>query len=178
MTQQDELTSIYFTWMCDLVDPKRAYRKLLRVLFDTEFTYILPMDGNRYEDGIDLRYRFAYDQGVDIQLVASELDDKPCSVLEMAIALAIRLEEHIMSDPDIGDRTEEWFWDMMSNLGLKDMTDARFDECKVTDILRRFLDRDYKANGKGGLFVIKNPKRDLRDMEIWYQANWYLGNYV
>lgn len=51
-------------------------------------------------------------------MIASYLDNRPCSVLEMIIALAIRLEEHIMDDPDIGNRTGQWFWDMIVSLGL------------------------------------------------------------
>jgi hypothetical protein len=33
----------------------KSYRKLFARLHDTEFTYTIPMDGNRAEDGIDLR---------------------------------------------------------------------------------------------------------------------------
>ena len=39
----------------------------------------------------------------------------------MMIALAIRCEEHIMDDPDAGDRTGQWFWSMLVSLGLGSM---------------------------------------------------------
>lgn len=66
------------------------------------------------------------------------LDD---SVLEMLIALSIRLEEHIMDDPEIGDRTGQWFWNMITNLGLGSMDDRKFNENRVEDIVTRFLER-------------------------------------
>ena len=57
-----ELNNEYFEWMCQLVCNERysrrlSYQKLLRHLHNIDFQYMLPMDGNRAEDGIDLRYR-------------------------------------------------------------------------------------------------------------------------
>ncbi|WP_243133445.1 hypothetical protein [[Ruminococcus] torques] len=62
---------VYFNWMCQLVfdgrySKKLSYRRLLKVLHKIEFTYSIPMDGNRAEDGIDLRYRFGYENGYSI----------------------------------------------------------------------------------------------------------------
>ena len=55
-----ELNNEYFEWMCQLVCNERysrrlSYQKLLRHLHNIDFQYMLPMDGNRAEDGIDLR---------------------------------------------------------------------------------------------------------------------------
>ena len=52
---------------------------------------------------------------------------RPCSVLEMMIALSMRCEEQIMDDPDIGNRTGQWFWDMIDNLGLGEHERLKFD---------------------------------------------------
>ena len=46
------------------------------------------------------------------------------------------------------------------------------------DVIKRFLDRDYEPNGKGGLFTIKNCRQDLRKVEIWYQLCWYLDSFT
>ena len=110
-------------------------------------------------------------------MIASLLDVVPCSVLEMMLALSIRCEEHIMDDPEIGNRTGEWFWIMIVNLGLGSMDDTRYDEEYVDDILDKFLNREYDADGTGGLFPVRNPRYaqyDLRNVDIWYQLNWYL----
>lgn len=176
---KDELNNTYFEWMYQLVcneqySKRLSYRKLLYLLHDTEFTHTIPMDGNRAEDGIDLRYRFGYENTYEAPMIAAYLDDRPCSVLEMMIALAIRCEEHIMDDPDIGNRTGQWFWNMIVNLGLGSMNDTKFNKNHVIEIIQRFMDREYRRNGEGGLFTVKHCREDLRSVEIWYQMCWYL----
>lgn len=176
----DALQERYFDWMCGVVcdrshSKRSTYQKLLSYLNSREFTYILDMDGNRAEDGIDLRYRFAYEKGYEYPIIARYLDTQPCSILEMMVALAIRCEEHIMCDDDIGNRTGQWFWNMVDTLGLGRMSDSRFDVHYADEIIDRFLNREYKRNGEGGLFKIDNCEHNLRNIEIWYQANWYLG---
>lgn len=172
----------YFEWMCGLIHDSRyakhntSYRQLLRYLNDVDFTYTISMDDNRAGDGIDLRYRFGYEFGYEDPAIATYLDNRPCSVLEMMVALAVRCEEHIMSDPDIGDRTGQWFWSMIHSLGLDIMTDNQFDIYYVEEAVDRFLNREYERNGKGGLFTIKNCDRDMRSVEIWYQMCMYLNS--
>lgn len=171
----------YFEWLFDLVCENRysakiSYRKLLTRLHETEFVYHIPRDGNRAEDGIDLRWRFA----LHITPIGDAFDivdelPGPCSVLEMLIGLAVRCED-IMDDPYVGNRTSQWFWDMITNLGLGGMRDDRYNQRLVDDIIQRFLDREYEANGVGGLFTIRDCDTDLRDVEIWYQLCWYLDS--
>lgn len=175
---KDELNNAYFEWMCQLIYDGQAkrpsYRKLLCLLHSTDFTYTIPMDGNRAEDGIDLRYRFGYENKYRDSIVTAYLDDRPCTVLEMMVALAIRCEEHIMCDPDVGNRTGQWFWNMIDNLGLGNMNDAGFDKIYAKKVIQKFLNREYKRNGKGGLFTVKHCRQDMRSVEIWYQMCWYL----
>lgn len=178
---KDELTDRYFNWMYQLmVDDRysdRSYRKLFSRLHDTEFTYTIPMDGNRAEDGINLRYRFGHEHDYPEAMIARYLDDRSCSILEMMTALAIRCEEHIMDDPDIGDRTGQWFWDMIVSIGLGSMDDKHFDRYYVDKVLERFLDREYEKNGKGGLFTVNNGC-NMRTTEIWYQMNYHLAELI
>ena len=96
----------------------------------------------------------------------------------MMTALAVRCEEHIMTDPDVGNRTGQWFWQMITNLGLVDMTDSKFDRKYVDLVIQRFLDRTYEPDGKGGLFTIEHCPYDLRTVEIWYQLCWYLDKLI
>lgn len=177
----DEINNEYFEWIYNLVCANRyskqiSYRKLLMYLHSTEFIFSIPRDGNRADDGLALRYRFAYDyaDAHDTEIEnAEEYIDGPCSVLEMMVALSIRCEE-FMDDPSIGDRTGQWFWGMIVNLGLGSMTDSHFDKERVVDAVNRFLNREYEPNGEGGLFTLRKPCRDLRSVEIWYQMCWYL----
>ena len=173
---RDQIINDYFEWLWNFTKCRghSQNRKITTLLHNIEFRYSIPMDANREEDGIDLRYRFITEVGIpkNYQEVYGYLDG-PCSVLEMMIALAIRCEESIMDDPDIGDRTSEWFWLMMKNLGLDYMSDRKFDRDIAEEKISIFLDRRYKRNGEGGLFVV-NGRRDLRKVEIWYQMCWYL----
>lgn len=178
---KNELNNEYFEWMYQLVcddqyHRRLSYRKLLNHLHTVEFIYIIGMDGNRAEDGTDLRYRFGYEHPYEGPIIATYLDDRSCSVLEMLIALAMRCEEHIMDDPDIGNRTGQWFWSMITNLGLGSMNDAKFDKTYVNGVVSRFLNREYKRNGEGGLFTVDQCKHDLRTAEIWYQMCWHLDD--
>lgn len=174
---QTEIRERYFNWMYDLVCKDRfaeenSFRKLLSYLHSMEFTYLISNDANRADDGVDLRYKFSLHS--DIPNAEARLTG-PCSVLEMMIALAIN-EEHIMHDPKIGDRTAYWFWRMVVNLGLGGMIDSRFDRYEVKDAVNRLLKREYSADGRGGLFTIKNCRYDLRDIEIWTQMCYYMDN--
>lgn len=183
MITQDAIINEYNEWLFNQVCRNRysqqvSYRKLLTRLHDIEFTYTIPRDRNRAEDGMNLRYRFAVEAGYedDADMIVYFLRG-PCTVLEMMIALSIDCED-IMDEPDVGDRTGQWFWSMIVNLGLGSMTDDRCDIQRIDDSIMRFLNRRYEPNGKGGLFYIRNYDGDLRTMEIWHQLCHYLDTIV
>lgn len=175
---KDTINNEYFEWLFNMACEDRfskhvSYRKLLMTLHGTIFRYSIPMDENRANDGTYLRYRFTNAVGYDPSYV--ELIEGPCSVLEMMLALAMRCEENIMDDPLYGNRTSQWFWGMINSLGLNSMIDSHYDKIFVKDKIDRFLNRQYKPNGEGGLFTIKHCKEDLRKTEIWYQLCCYIN---
>lgn len=174
-----EMNERYFAYMTHLVCGNRyggrlSWRKLFRLLHETEFIYMLDIDANRADDGTDLRYRFAYEFGLNGADVKRYVDNRPCSMLEMMVALASRCEEQIMDNPDDGDRTGKWFFEMIESLGLMGMDDRRFHKEAACDILCRFMRREYDESGQGGLFTLRYPKFDMREIEIWYQMMAYL----
>ena len=176
-----ELSNEYFDWMCQLVctekygESSHGYFHLMAELNNIDFQYSIPMDGNREIDGIDLRYRFGYEMGYEDAVIANLLDIRPCSVLEMMVALAFRCEEHIMADPDIGNRTVQWFWEMIVSLGLNDMDDWHYDRIVVEETIGKFLNHEYEPDGRGGLFTVPDCQYDMRSLEIWSQMNGYLA---
>lgn len=177
---KNKIIDDYLDWMYCLVSDDRpnknlSYRSLFQLLYETPFTYVMSMDENRAEDGRDLRYRFCYETHYDRERACYYLNTYPCSVLEMMIALALRCEEHIMDNPDIGNRTGKWFWDMINSLRLGFMNDKRFDADYAKERLYTFLYRRYQHNGAGGLFIVNNPNYDMRTIEIWYQMHYYLN---
>ena len=179
---QDSIIDAYFEWLYNLVckdrfAPDISFRKLLKHLNSTEFVYRIKNDRNRAADGVQLRHRFAVTEGREYseRMILRNLAGT-CSVLEMMVALSIRCEETIMNDPEYGDRTGQWFWGMVVNLGLGSMTDDKYDKDYVDHVLYRFLSRKYEADGNGGLFTVKYCDKDLRKVEIWYQLCWYLNS--
>lgn len=164
----------YYDWLCYIIELNDApYQNVINLLHSIEFEWTISHDENRAKDGESLRYDFAQVRyGHDSIVALDELNSAPCSVLEMMVALAIRCEIHIMSDPEYGDRTAQWFWLMIENLGLSDMTDDIFDEEQAAFIISRFLNRKYKTDGTGGLFAIPGTTRNMRRAEIWYQMCW------
>lgn len=180
---KDDIINEYFNWMCDkITDPKYhgdvSYMKLLSQLHNTEFTYIIDGDINRFNDGIDLKNRFVYELRYPYEVINICLDPHNCSVLEMMVALAIRCEESIMDDPFYGNRTGKWFWGMIDSLGLKTVHDDNYNRQYVDNVIFKFLNRDYDPNGEGGLFTIIDCHDDLRNIEIWYQMCWYLDEII
>lgn len=167
----------YYHWLCQFILFDNKHNRLLKALYSTEFTYFLAMDGNRAEDGLALRFRYEQLMEYPSGSVTGYLRNKPCSILEMMVALCLRCEESIMGDDHFGDRTSFWFVKMLQSLGLYSMNDGVFSPDRTNDILNRFLYRQYDRDGRGGLFTIDNPQIDLRSMEIWMQMNWYLSDF-
>lgn len=172
----NQLYSDYFAWMYDMVcsEVSKSYIRLFDYLNKVQFTAIIPMDYNRAEDGKNLRYAFGYSTGIPSFHISENFEGLPCSVLEMMIALAKRCEDSIMSDTHYGNRTGVWFWTMMDSLGISDMSDENFSAIKVGHVMYRFLNRTYDPDGTGGLFTIHDKTKDMRNIEIWYQMNFYL----
>lgn len=180
MIYRTDITNEYFEWLNTIVSNKHcpkelSYRKLLMALHSTEFTYSIPKDKNRATDGLDLRCRFSLENSLNCNMEYMEYLCGPCSVLEMMVALALKCEE-IMDDTNAGNRTGQWFWGMVVTMGLGAMTDSRFDRDYVTDVVNRFLKRDYQPDGQGGLFRVRHCDVDLRRVEIWWQMCWYLDS--
>lgn len=174
--------STYFRWLCDLVNvnaDRTSFYILAGALHKKEFYGIIPNDVNRSEDGKKLREVFANEAdttGTEGRIIIDILSG-PCSMLEMLIALAQRID-YMLSDDSGENRTIEFFWEMLDNLGLADMDDELyFDKGgseKVNQILEDLLGRHYRKNGAGGLFPLRRSKTDQRTVEIWYQMCAYL----
>lgn len=170
-----DIINEYYEWLYQTILGKR-YRRLIHELWDTEFFYTIELDDNRVGDGVDLRYKFASIANIPDRVMDKHLDKNTCSVLEVMVGLSIRMEESTLGDPDYGDRTAIWFWEMIKSLGLYEMTDVAYDQFYVQSTISSFLHRDYKSNGKGGLFTIRNTDLDARDIDIWHQMCIYSDN--
>lgn len=164
----EPIEDLYFNWLCAKVcEPKvPVFLDLMRILYTTEYVWLLPEDQNRKEDGVELRTDFLRESFMKSD---PEWLDEPCSVLEMLIAFAKRAA--FQTDHTV----KHWFWQFLNNLRLDEYRRVGIDdELIIREILYNFVWRIYAPNGDGGLFPIRDPKHDQRGVEIWYQFCEYL----
>lgn len=164
----EPLENEYFNWLCAKVLDSRGpmYRDLLSILHRTEFVWSILGDKNRAEDGCELRQDFLRESRWEEDDIWFHL---PCSVLEMLIAFSSRA----WFQTDVAPR--EWFWIFLTNLGLDEYRRvSASDVSLIEDILNTFVHRNYAEGGQGGIFPMRWPQHDQREVEIWYQFCEYL----
>lgn len=147
----------------------RPYRRLALWFLGKPFVSRVPGDRNREADGMELRRGY------------SDAPTGSARVLEVLVAMCKKLV--YMADgmvPDGQNLEEEWFLQMVENLGLGAMDDERWDrsaedaEQIAEDQTDIWLDHRYEYDGTGGLFPLENPHDDQANVELWYQMNAYL----
>ena len=176
----------YFEWLVSKVtspavpDDTQA-RIVLQVLRDIRIQG-LPMadDAPRLEDGKQLRTNFIDDTGLSVHSYDDALKPESgfCTVLELLIALAIRMDD-IMRDPvDQCSSVPSCFWEMVSTMVGQpfypcsywsfsaDMSTAAV----VAESSMKFLGRQYDPTGYNGNIFIDVSGVDLRAIDIWAQA--------
>lgn len=167
------LDELYLGWLYRLIadpetaNPSQTYWNLANELYRTRFVWFVPNDDNRVEDGRYLRHEFCEDLGLrDVDPAWMRLD---CSMLEMIIGLSRRLSF-------LGDgEPRDWFWEMIDNVDLR-ISDRRrrFPKSFVQEVLNDVIWRLYEPNGRGGLFPLRRPDRDQREVELFRQLSAYL----
>ena len=168
-----ELDEQYLCWLyarIGFVNEKRrakTYWSLMSFLYSREFVWLIAHDDNRVQDGRDLRYEFLEEAGLTNKVNPDWLG-LGCSVLELILAVAKQLAFEDDRMP------QQCFWELMTNLGLSGYNDRGFNEEEVSDIVERFIWRNYEPDGRGGLFPLSHPTEDQRRVEIWYQLNAWL----
>lgn len=169
----------YFEWIKSLVNPdKLPFDKLLEHLYEIDFISIKDDDNNRAIDGTDLRYTFCYEKGysnADSFFITNDVfANKSCSVLEMMVALANRMDENIMWNGY--RRVHIWFFDMLASMGLDECTDCNFNPGFIDLSVNAMMYYNIEMNGKGGLFISPFNDVDMRDLSLWYQMQVYIQN--
>lgn len=176
MTSSTTIDERYFTWLFSSVnhviskDPKKSYWRLCEQLYKKPFEWFVNNDHNRAEDGRLLRESYLHNNDDYADDSWIELD---CSMFELFIGVAHRAS----FDTDV--LSDVWFWQLISNVELSGFTDYTYSnkksvEFEVDEILTRIIKRTYSSDGYGGLFPLRDPKKDQRKVEIWYQMSSYL----
>lgn len=168
--KEDKYVDWIIEQVCDEGYEQMADRRYLFDALDREpFIPACRMDENRAEDGVDLRHRYFLETGEE-----SGHGLRRCTMLEMLAALAMRCEETIMIDMDVGRRVGRWFFPMLVNMASP-LEDGIFGSPYTVMMgCRRLRNHDYAPDGRGGLFYIPGYKGDMRGLEIWSQLMAYL----
>jgi hypothetical protein len=164
-----QVNAEYFDWLVSQVEiagqQPRRYDGLFQLMHETEFTWEIPGDDNRYQDALDLRSYFS--GGRRNRVPQLEF----VSVLELLIALSRRIAFVAGGDP------KRWAWQLVENLELTHFHDPLTHHYISTaeKILHTLVSRRYKSDGRGGFFPLHNPTEDQRGIEMWDQLNAYVN---
>lgn len=169
----------YLAWLYSQVadptaeEPGLTYWKLFKLLYTEEYTWSVPNDDNRLEDGKALRREFVDTEGQ--RGVPDDWLELPCSVLELMVGLARRAAF------EADGECHYWFWRMMENVKLHKYNDSWRLQTKTASRIKNILEilmlRQYEPNGQGGFFPLKYPNKDQRNVELWYQLSSYVQEY-
>lgn len=170
----------YYIWLLNQIDfdSHSNYSNLLEYLHNKNYIWENPMDENRAEDG--LRLRTIFEDETDYDDYSALV--RPCSVLEMLIAFAIRINVDVM---DEAYSTAHWFWLMLENLGIfdgkmgcLDCTDGQFDAEIVEKLLNGWLKHDENLtksifkSGKNYQKSGKNGQDEWSLMQTWISEHY------
>ena len=95
---------------------------------------------DRYEDAEQLRIRYGDDN--NIEDILSYFSKEPITVFEVLLALSIRIEEKIMVDDKKGNRTSQWFWALVNDIGLCEYDDDRWDLDLIDNTVKEWMSDD------------------------------------
>lgn len=155
------------------------HRKLCVELFKNRFfiTRSAPKrDVDREKDGLELRNEWSNDS------LDGEFHIIPCTMLEMIIGISKRMSEQLM-DEDGEDKTAQYFWEIIGNLGLDCWDDDNFGwetglaQKKIAKTCEILCKRQYNSDGTGGgMFPMPGLLGvNQKKMEIWYQMQEYIN---
>lgn len=179
---KDILVKSYYDWLIDQIDfddKSNLYEHLLEHLFNKNFVWLesIPLDENRFTDGLDLRQIYAKLLGLEQgNLFLNLMQNNPCNLLEMLVAFADRLTNLVSLEK------YEFFWMFIDNLGLGWATEYDFDIDLVDEILNDFmLGTVHGEEPKGNqnppvLFPCREVYNNLNS-DLYLQANLYLKSY-
>ena len=158
-----DITSDYYIWLTDGMEDLDQ-EGLLSFLFHVEYTYLIPNDRHRELDGLNLRREYCEEEEVR----GEPMDYIPCSVLEMMLALAKRIEVDVLDEPNLN-----LFYRMLDNLSL---TSTRSDQWE--SIIFLWLERRFSREGVGSPFPLNRSYCDERREELWSQCMHWLEEFI
>ncbi len=177
----------YFDWLLNRVGVDKGhngYSCLCEIMYEHQFIPIVEMDDNRWYAARRLRINYADDCGYSIHeqdKVAAEIENEigDCTFLELLVSLAENMRTETEDGP-YDAPASKWFDEMVCNMGLETYTNAMINTYEsaygeADEAIMRVTYRTYRKNGIGGLFPLKKPKLDQREVELAIQLNNYIA---
>jgi hypothetical protein len=183
MTVQEEANPLqgqYFRYLYDLVVPVlqvdglSSYGTVCTAMHNLIFKDKVPHDSNRIAEAADLRNAFLDTNPRSGTRDWNDVLARDASIFEVLVELARRANFMIELDD------MKWFQIFLKNLGLDRYCDwycLSHGTGHIFRVLRRFNERTYKPDGSGGLFPLKNPGGDQREIELWYQLGAWVNEH-
>ena len=140
----------------------------IMALFTTPYRVRRVNDQNRIFDAHKNREAYINLYGVRDH-VPVWLDEDPISVLEVFIALAVRVGEEIISSSTDRYASGELFEAMFYNMPIHNIS---MDETYFN--VERFVKGHMDINGYGGPFPLRHVNEDQRKVELWSSMSSYL----
>lgn len=166
----------YFEWLKEQVsfEGGRVFTesedRILGILFLMDFEFSMPMDKNRAKDGLILRKIWGnrrLEAGEKVDLGAIFEGKEQCSMLEMLLGLAIRMED-LLFEPG-QNHISKWFWEMIDNSEWPKILEKEGVKELKKAILAWTTEKPWPK--------AQNPfkKAHFSGQEIWYQMHEYVG---
>lgn len=162
----------YLDWLMKRVDvDPRKYSRLMELLHQTPFIWKIREDKRRAMDGMALREEFIDDfpYHIDSRNMDYFFTNWGCSVCEMLVAFAIRIDNEYIGAPNKED-PGAIFWEMICNLGLDFYENRRFSVKKVQNMLNLMMQKSQKTPFP----CRKNWPKNYEKWEFWAQMTHYL----
>lgn len=136
------------------------------------FVPYLERDTARVNDVYNFRDEFS-------ELKRRQIPNTSASVLEVLVCLSRKIDRDILYDSEKGDRSSTWFWMLMQNTHLLDLTDDVYKqypqdaEYRIRRWAEEWMYRKYSEYNTG-LFIFRKPVKNLNKLDLWSQTNKYI----
>ena len=167
----------YFEWLVNTVDigEHEDMLPVLSYLFKKDYIWYKDLDGTQAMNGVALRKKYANEFCPEID---GDFKSKPCSVLEILVALSLAVEDDICGEPGEED-PGRWFWEWLENLGIDERcTGKGYSKDYLDQCIDDWLEGDITKNGKRSPFPVKRKGVDIRKKTLWMQCMAYVNEHI
>ena len=162
-----EVNEIYFEWLWERSGLGSNYFQLLTLLYTTPYEPLLVDDENRRADGNELFVIFCEEKKVQIHPSDAQMFEE-CSVLEMLLAFAARINVELVGDPS-ESRVGLWFSRMLENLGIYQYDDAHWNREKVAKRVWCWM---HKKGNPSPIFLFPITSKKVKEVNSQTISEW------